>query len=118
MRRRRARIAATLIIIFLALIPVMCLGWRLYCTNGSRANGDAVIAALHSYKSAYGRYPSRLSELVPKFIAEIPAPIGGDNWEYEPSEKDQDFWLSFDPGVFRQGSVYDTGRGAWKPYLE
>jgi hypothetical protein len=34
---------------------------------------ERIIAAVENYKAAEGRYPDRLDQLVPKFMAEVPA---------------------------------------------
>jgi hypothetical protein len=38
----------------------------------AKERAERIIAAVENYKAANGKYPNRLNELAPKFIAEIP----------------------------------------------
>ena len=51
--------------VVLSLIPIN--------RHVAEERAERIIAAVETYKAANGKYPDRLDELVPQFIAEVPA---------------------------------------------
>jgi hypothetical protein len=98
--------------------PVALLLTRQRCTHTSEENGKAVIVALESYREVHGVFPDKLSQLAPGFLASVPPPACGGDWEYESTSNQLDFFLAFIPSELREGRVYDTKRKVWEPYLE
>ena len=79
-----------------------------------RDSGSAIVAALERHRAANGRYPERLSDLVPAQLPEVPsaAPLlVVDRWfRYRRSARG--FELSYVSG-FLVDRVYDSRTGAW-----
>lgn len=87
-----------------------------YVTNTDmvRASAEGILAALDDHRTAQGRYPERLSDLVPAELPEIPsaAPLLiVDRW-FRYRRSGQGFELSYDSG-FLVESVYDAQTGKW-----
>ena len=79
-----------------------------------RDSVDAIIAALHDHRAVSGRYPERLSDLVPAELPEIPsaAPLLiVDRW-FRYRRSGQGFELSYDSG-FLVERVYDSQTRVW-----
>jgi len=58
--------------------------------------GDEVAAALKLFKEKNGRYPSKLTDLVPLFIQQIQPPVAGSKrWEYVVFDDNAEFILMF-----------------------
>ena len=95
---------------------VFALSSGIYSINTGmvRDSADGIIAALHDYRAAYGRYPERLSDLVPGELPEIPtaAPLLiADRW-FRYRRSVQGFELSYVPG-FLVDCIYDSQTGTW-----
>jgi len=98
------------IVIAAVLLGIVCAGfgtWILYDVLSPRealyhqamTRGNAIVAALGSYKSDHFEYPKHLSALVPAYLPEIPEPFQGAQWGYNPD--DNGFLLEFcDRGGF------------------
>lgn len=87
-----------------------------YVTNAGmvRDSVDGILAALNDHRAAYGRYPERLSELVPGELPEVPsaAPLLiVDRW-FRYRRSGQGFELAYDSG-FLVERVYDSRAGTW-----
>jgi hypothetical protein len=51
--------------------------------RGDQLIASEIVAALEKYRTEHGTYPERLSDLVPKYIAEIKPPrYGAKKWDY------------------------------------
>ncbi|MDE0457931.1 MAG: hypothetical protein OXI15_11615 [Chromatiales bacterium] len=83
-------------------------------TGMVRDSADGVLAALDDHRAAYGRYPERLSDLVPGELPEVPsaAPLLiVDRW-FRYRRSGQGFELAYDSG-FLVERVYDSRAGRW-----
>ena len=88
----------------------------IYAVNAGMVqdSAQAIIAALHGHRAANGRYPDRLSELVPVELAEVPsaAPLlVVDRW-FRYRRSGQGFELSYVSG-FLVDRVYDAQTESW-----
>ena len=95
---------------------VFALSSVVYVTNTDmvRDSADEVLVALDDHRAAYGRYPERLSDLVPVEMHEVPsaAPLLiVDRW-FRYRRSGQGFELSYDSG-FLVEQVYDSQTGRW-----
>ena len=95
---------------------VFALSSGIYSINTGMVRDSAagIIAALHGHRAAYGRYPERLSDLVPAGLSEIPsaAPLLiADRW-FRYRRSAQGFELSYVSG-FLVDRVYDSQTGTW-----
>ena len=95
---------------------VFALSTVVYVANTDRVRGSAVgiLAALDEHRAAHGRYPERLSDLVPAELPEVPsaAPLLiADRW-FRYRRSGQGFELSYDSG-FLVEQVYDSQTGRW-----
>jgi len=81
----------------------------------TRARGDALVAALQTYRAREGRYPQNLEALVPRDIAAIPVvalnPSSDQKFRYRISENN--FRLMYIAG-FRMASEYDSESAKWE----
>ena len=87
-----------------------------YVTNAGMVHDsvDGILAALDDHHATHGRYPERLSDLVPAELPEIPsaAPLLiVDRW-FRYRRSGQGFELSYDSG-FLVERVYDSRTGSW-----
>ena len=87
-----------------------------YVTNTGmvRDSVGGILAALDDHRAAYGRYPERLSDLVPAELSEVPsaAPLLiVDRW-FRYRRSGQGFELFYDSG-FLVERVYDSRTGKW-----
>ena len=83
-------------------------------TDMVRASAVGILAALDDHRAAHGRYPERLSDLVPVELPEVPsaAPLLiVDRW-FRYRRSGQGFELSYDSG-FLVEQVYDSQTGRW-----
>ena len=83
-------------------------------TDMVRASAVGILAALDDHRAAHGRYPERLSDLVPAELPEVPsaAPLLiVDRW-FRYRRSGQGFELSYDSG-FLVEQVYDSQTGRW-----
>ncbi len=83
--------------------------------TATKAEGDAIVAALEAYKSQKGTYPATLGALVPEFMVGIPDPsTGWPEWGYVLSEGDRTFELTF---AANEGgypcSYWSSSKGKW-----
>ena len=95
---------------------VFALSSGIYTVNTGMVQDSAaaIIAALHRHHSAHGRYPERLSDLVPGEFREIPtaAPLLVlDRW-FRYRRSAQGFELSYVSG-FLVNRVHDSQAGTW-----
>lgn len=49
----------------------------------TKERGDVIVAALETHRSAAGRYPDSLPQLVPAVLDSLPAPAWGERWSYQ-----------------------------------
>jgi len=64
------------------------------------ARGDVIVKELDRYRDDAGVFPATLSDLVPDYLAEIPAPVVGRGWEYTPTDDQRRYQLATDsPGL-------------------
>lgn len=83
-KRRRAQVAWSAAI--LAAVVGSALVANLVTAmqeSASRARGDAIAVALAAWHEQKGRYPSKLHQLVPEFLPEVPVSAMG-VWRREP----------------------------------
>lgn len=90
-----------LLLALLALaLGVMLLNWRgwpEYAVAESQRRGDIVIAAVKAFRADQNRYPSALSELLPRYLQAIEPPTVGDGqWIYESNPSG--YYLGFKGG--------------------
>ena len=95
---------------------VVALSSVVYVTNTGmvRDSADGILAALDDHRAAHGRYPERLSGLVPAELHEVPsaAPLLiVDRW-FRYRRSGQGFELAYDSG-FLVERVYDLQNGRW-----
>ena len=95
---------------------VFALSSVVYGTNAgmARDSADTIIVALHIHRDENGRYPERLSSLVPGHLPSIPsaAPLLlVDRW-FRYRRAGRGFELSYDFG-FLVERVYDSATESW-----
>ena len=83
-------------------------------TDMVRDSADGIIAALSRHRATHGRYPERLSDLVPGELPEIPSAsplLITDRW-FRYRRSAQGFELSYVSG-FLVDRIYDSQTGTW-----
>lgn len=76
----------------------------------ARASAERLVAALGEYHAAHSAYPPALADLVPEFMAEVPALTGPKPlWDYGAAE--DGFWLSFWVGPMYETDSYRPSQG-------
>lgn len=77
----------------------------------TRRRGNVVCQAIDSYRAKTGRYPTRLEDLQPDFLREVPQPTVGDKeWDYILIDQGTDYWLRVSASEFGQ-QLGKTSRG-------
>lgn len=61
-------------VILLALVPAAVLGTNHLNESLARRRAEGVIAACDRYKARHGRFPEKLSQLVPEFLPKLKRP--------------------------------------------
>lgn len=60
----------------------------------TKRRGDIVCHAVEAYREKTGKYPSRLEDLQPEFLREIPQPtVGHNEWAYMLRDQGTNYWL-------------------------
>jgi hypothetical protein len=83
----------------------------------AQSGAETLISAVNAFHKKRQRYPRSLDELVPDFIAQVPPArkytLGGDKFNYRPSEDGEDAMLSYvtTPPFGRR--VYGFGSNRW-----
>ena len=80
----------------------------------TRERADMMVKAIEQYRAHYGHYPTKLVELVPEFIPELPSvrySIPLRNFEYGQAEKGPVLAYVAAPPFSRP--TYDFSRGHW-----
>ena len=57
--------------------------------------GEKIVAAVEAYKLGNKRYPERLAQLQPKYLAKIPQPAPGTNFVYATSSDGTTAWFGY-----------------------
>lgn len=115
--------AIVLIGLFAILVVGVLLPPKKHTDEINREEGDRIVNALEAYQRANHNYPPELSQLVPKFIPQIPPQhrASGETrpFSYQPGDGNRAYLLSFDEapiGPFSSdaGYQYDSHTQAWK----
>jgi hypothetical protein len=68
--------------------------WSASGVAETRRRGDVVCHAIDAYRAKTGKYPSRLEDLEPEFLREIPQPtVGHRQWDYMLIDQGANYWL-------------------------
>ena len=108
---RKERLVVATLFVVLASVPLgmMWYGWTVVRgvlppdanwhgerVEESQQRGEAIAAALERYRAAHGRYPERLADLVPAYVARVEEPTAGRReWVYDPRPDGSFYRLSF-----------------------
>ena len=78
--------------------------------------GEKIVAAVETYKRANGRFPEKLAQLQPRFLAAIPQPVSGTNFVYAASSDGTTCWFGYQT---RRATLneYDSQTRKWQ-YLD
>lgn len=77
--RLKTKIAFTLLV---TILLTACSNWNKRNVDATIVNGNKVVLAIEKYKQQNGKYPKKLIELTPSYIAELPLPLVGTKiWE-------------------------------------
>jgi hypothetical protein len=111
--RRRAAIAG--IVVVAALVIYRFVVPRVLADE-NRPAGEAIVTAAEAYKRANGRFPEKLAQMQPRFLAAIPQPVSGTNFVYAASSDGTTCWFGYQThrDMFNE---YDSRTRKWQ-YLE
>ena len=74
---------------------------------------EQIVAAVEAYKLGNKRYPERLAQLQPKYLAKIPQPAAGTNFVYASSSDGTTAWFGYQ--TQRETFVeYDSRTRKWE----
>jgi len=59
------------------------------------AAGNTIVGSLEAFKRATGRYPDKLAQLKPAYLAEIPQPVTDTNFIYAVSTDGKECWFGY-----------------------
>jgi len=103
-----------IVAIVFAIAVSGCNKWSQTRIMETKRRGDIVSRAIEAYRAKAGNYPSRLEELQPKFLREIPQPTAGDKqWQYEAIDHGTNYWLHVVAPEFGP-SLDKTADSDWK----
>jgi len=88
--------------------------WFGSLVDTSQQRGDAIISALEAYHADHGQYPSRLGDLVPRYIDRIRRPTAGDRQCRYSVGWDGSDTLSFAASGEYPISWYDAQHHRWR----
>ena len=99
--------------VLVALIATYELVTIFVLTDENRPAGKEIIAAVEAFKLGNKRYPERLAELQPRYLANIPRPAPGTNFVYAVSSDGTAAWFGYQTssGGF---SEYGTDTRKWR----
>lgn len=105
-------------LLILLVITILCVliqfpEWDHVAARDSMRQGEQIIVALEAYRAQHAKYPERLEQLVPGFIAAIPNPTTGTcHWRYLATL--QGFTLAFGCGEYLYpGCSYNSETKKW-----
>ena len=79
----------------MSLIIAGCDKWSDARIAESKRRGDIVCGAIQAYRQKTGKYPVKLADLRPEFLADVPQPAAGPkDWDYYVVDGATDFTLS------------------------
>ena len=88
--------------------------WSASGVTETKRRGDVVCYAIDAYRTKTGKYPSRLEDLQPDFLREIPQPtVGKKKWEYELIGHGTNYWLQVFASEFGP-QLGKTTTGGWE----
>ena len=115
------------VVVVISLFAIFVIGVLLppkkHTDEINREEGDRIVNALEAYHHANQAYPPELSQLMPKFIPQIPPQhrVNGETspFHYQTSDNNRAYVLSFAEaplGSFESDAVfeYDSHAQAWK----
>ena len=113
--RSKTKVGMLLVVIVLALGLV--LAYRAFTSRvyseANKPEGEAIVAALESYKRDQGRFPEGLGRLVPKYLPAMPVPAQLTLIAYAASEDGSACWYAYQ--VHRDYyEEYDCVKRSWK----
>lgn len=80
----------------------------------TKRRGEIICHAIDAYRAKTGKYPSRLEDLQPGFLREIPQPtVGYKQWDYMLIDNGSDYQLKVVASEFGP-SLDKTAREHWK----
>ena len=83
----------------------------------TKRRGDVICRAIDAYRAKTGKYPSRLEDLQPEFLHEIPRPtVGYKQWGYMLIDKGTNYWLHVVASEF--GPSLDKNAGGPWEYMD
>jgi len=97
---------------FRAFLAAESWKWSASGVVETKRRGDIVCHAIDAYRAKTGKYPSRLEDLQPEFLREIPQPsVGYRRWEYMLVDHGSNYWLhvvasEFGPSLNKRASEH------------
>lgn len=116
----RPRIAVVRPVLFLILACFLgcllpsCSNWSDDHVRETKHRGEQVRDALKQYQRQTGTYPSKLEQLVPKYIERIPLPtVGKKTWSYEVYKAGGSYLISVAIRSEREPLLQATSDSGW-----
>ena len=91
--------------------------WSASGVEETKRRGEVICRAIDAYREKTGKYPSRLEDLQPEFLREIPKPTVGDKqWNYMLIDQGTNYWLHVVASEF--GPSLDKNAGEHWQYMD
>ena len=100
-----SRLIAAFVLLACALMAALVLylnsdsvfwGWTKKNINHTKSIGSGIILKIGMFQAENGRLPTRLDELVPKYLTSVPTPTAGvRSWNYNLTGDGDTFYLGF-----------------------
>jgi hypothetical protein len=91
--------------------------WSASGVAETKRRGEIVCQAIDAYRTKTGKYPSRLEDLKPEFLREIPQPtVGHKQWDYMLIDQGTNYWLRVVASEF--GPSLDKNAGGRWEYMD
>ncbi len=102
---------------FQAFLAAESWKWSASGVAETRRRGEVICHAIEAYREKTGKYPSRLEDLQPEFLREIPQPtVGHKRWDYMLIDQGTDYWLHVVASEF--GPSLDKNAGEDWEYMD
>jgi hypothetical protein len=102
---------------FRAFLAAESWKWSASGVVETKRRGEVVCHAIDAYREKTGKYPSRLEDLQPEFLREIPQPtVGHKQWDYMLIDQGTNYWLHVVASEF--GPSLDKNAGEHWQYMD
>ncbi len=74
---------------------------------------ERIAEAVKKFHAAKKRYPDKLAELVPGYLAKVPDPIVGDDLTWGYRSRGDSFRMGFEKSMYARYYIYESTKGGY-----